>query len=81
MAAISCCGDFGGLRQLLGEHVKVFAVAPEVQVFDQACAFEGDADAHDVPDGPDLIFYEDDVAVEPDLKMIIGFGAFDLLPL
>ena len=56
-------------------------MALEVQVFDLACAFEGDADAHDVTDGPDLISYEDGMAVEPDLKMMIGFGASDLLPL
>ena len=56
-------------------------MALEVQVFDLACAFECDADAHDVTDGPDLISYEDGVAVELDLKMMVGFSAFDLLPL
>lgn len=70
-----------GMLWLLGQHVEVFAVALEVQVFDLACAFEGDADAHDVTDGPDLISYEDGASVELNLKMMVGFGTFYLLPL
>jgi len=82
MAAIDCWGgDFGEDAMTIGEHVEVFAMPLKVQIFDLACAFECDADAHDVADGSDRISYEDGVAVDLDLQVMIGFGAFDLLPL